>query len=143
MNMSMDKNVEPKTSNADQPYDESFFDFITKSSRQSAKEIVPLVLEFFRPQSVVDVGCGTGAWLSVFREQGIRDILGIDGGYVDLSSLLVPEESFQAHDLVRPLKIGRKFDLVVSLEVAEHQKMAQTLSANIYFPTPMRLGSGA
>ncbi len=81
MNMSMDKNVEPKTSNSDQPYDESFFDFITKSSR--------------------------------FREQGIRDILGIDGVYVDLSSLLVPEESFQAHDLVRPLKIGRKFDLVV------------------------------
>jgi SAM-dependent methyltransferase len=120
MNMSMDKKVEPKTSNADQPYDESFYDFIAKSSRQSAKEIVPLVLEFFRPQSVVDVGCGTGAWLSVFREQGIRDILGIDGGYVDVSSLLVPEESFQAHDLVRPLKIGRKFDLVVSLEVAEH-----------------------
>ena len=113
MNMSMDKNVEPKTSNADQPYDESFFDFITKSSRQSAKEIVPLVLEFIRPQSVVDVGCGTGAWLSVFREQGIKDILGIDGDYVDLNSLLVPEESFQAHDLVCPLKIGRKFDLVV------------------------------
>ena len=27
---------------------------------------------------VVDVGCGTGAWLSVFQEKGINDVLGLD-----------------------------------------------------------------
>jgi SAM-dependent methyltransferase len=116
----MTKNVGPKTSDPSQLYDESFYDFIAKDSLESANEIVPLILEFIRPQSVIDVGCGTGAWLAVFREQGIEDVLGIDGDYVDRNSLLVPEALFQAHDLVRPLEIGRKFDLVVSLEVAEH-----------------------
>ena len=72
----MDKNVVPKTSNVNQPYDESFYSFITKSSLESAKKIVLLVMEFIRPSSVVDVGCGISTWLSVFQEQGI------DGDYV-------------------------------------------------------------
>ena len=92
--MGMEKNKGSHSVDSGSPYSEKFFRALEAGSLQSAKEIVPLVVEFLRPASVVDVGCGTGAWLSVFREQGIRGILGIDGGYVDLSSLLVLEESF-------------------------------------------------
>lgn len=143
--MSMDKKVESKTSNADQLYDEKFYNFIAKGSEKTAREIVPLVLEFIRPQSVVDVGCGTGAWLSVFQEQGVEDILGVDGDYVELRSLLVPEESFLVHDLTKPLELERQFDLVVSLEVAEHlsHKYAKTFVESLVRLGPVVMFSAA
>ena len=116
----MEKNIDPNSSDLGQLYDEKFFRAIEVGSLQSAKEIVPLVLSFFQSRSVVDVGCGTGVWLSVFREHGIEDILGIDGDYVNLDSIRIPKNTFMAHDFTRPLTINKKFDLVVSLEVAEH-----------------------
>lgn len=88
---------------------------------RSAQRIVPMLLEAFCPRSVVDVGCGLGAWLSVFRERGgITDLCGYDGDYVDRSRLLISTEEFVAHDLSTPIHAGRKFDLVLCLEVAEH-----------------------
>mgnify|MGYP003956620471 CR=1 FL=1 len=121
-----------------QHYDENFFRALEAGSLQSAKEIVPLVVGFLKPASVVDVGCGTGAWLSVFKEQGIGDILGVDGDYVNLDSMLISKEDFQSHDLTRPLTINKKFDLVVSLEVAEH---LPSNCAETFIDSLTRLGS--
>lgn len=86
----------------------------------SAHAIVPILLELVAPRTVVDVGCGSGAWLSVFLQEGIEDVLGLDGDYVDEHVLLIPADRFRAADLTKPLKLGLVFDLVVSLEVAEH-----------------------
>ncbi len=86
----------------------------------SAGVIVPLILELVKPQSVVDVGCGPGRWLQAFQQQGVKDILGMDGAWVPLDKLHVPRENFQVTDLTKPLSTPRRFDLVVSLEVAEH-----------------------
>lgn len=102
------------------PYTEEFYELLRQGSRRSAKEIIPLVLEFIQPKSVVDVGCGLGSWLSVFKEFGIGECLGIDGDYVDKNRLEISQEEFQTFDLNNPLKLDRTFDLVVSLEVAEH-----------------------
>lgn len=101
-------------------YDESFYSDQQEGSRKSALEVVPLLLNFIKPRSVVDVGCGVGTWASVFREYGITDILGIDGDYINLAMLQIPQDSFLSHDLSKPLLIEKKFDLVLSLEVAEH-----------------------
>ncbi len=136
--MGMEKNKGSHSVDSGSPYSEKFFRALEAGSLQSAKEIVPLVVEFLRPASVVDVGCGTGAWLSVFREQEIEDILGIDGDYVNLGSMLIPKEAFQSYDLTRPLVINRKFDLVVSLEVAEH---LPSNCAETFVESLTRLGS--
>jgi Methyltransferase domain len=72
----------------------------------------------------VDVGCGRKTWLSVFAEHGIADAVGMDGDYVDRRTLLIPPDRFVAHDLTTPLRLHRTFDLVVSLEVAEHLPVA-------------------
>ena len=101
-------------------YTQDFFDALQEGAILSAKEIIPLVLKLIQPQSVVDVGCGTGTWLSVFKEFGIKYCLGIDGTYVDKEQLLILKEEFLAFDLKQPIEIDRTFDLVVSLEVAEH-----------------------
>jgi SAM-dependent methyltransferase len=101
-------------------YNQAFFDSLLEGARGSARQVIPLILEWLQPQSVVDVGCGLGAWLSVFRELGIQDYLGIDGDYVDHSQLQIPAETFLAKDLTQSLRLERRFDLAVSLEVAEH-----------------------
>jgi len=87
-------------------------------SRESAAIAVPLVIDEIGPRSVVDVGCGLGAWIAVFSDHGATDVLGIDGPWVDQALLEVPAEAFQAADLSKPLEIGRRFDLAVCLEVA-------------------------
>jgi SAM-dependent methyltransferase len=101
-------------------YDQVFFEFHQRDSRQSAVHVVPLVMDLIHPHSVIDVGCGVAPWLSVFKENGISDYLGIDGEYVDRSLLMIPDDRFEMKDLSRPFSVKRQFDLVVSLEVAEH-----------------------
>jgi SAM-dependent methyltransferase len=102
-------------------YNRDFYKAHESGSRRSAEQIVPLVLELIRPTSVVDVGSGTGTWLSVFNESGVLEFfLGVDGDWVDRNALEIPANSFLSSDLTKPLRIDRRFDLVVSLEVAEH-----------------------
>src|SRR5215211_1558289 len=101
-------------------YSEDYYAVRKEGTRSSAEVIVPLVLEVVKARSVIDVGCGTGEWLSVFKEHGVEDIWGVDGEYVNIKTLAIPEERFIPYDLKRPYRIDRAFDLVVSLEVAEH-----------------------
>ena len=101
-------------------YSADFFAGRVDGSTRSAREILKIVKETLNPSSVVDIGCGTGAWLKVWLELGVEDILGIDGDYVLPDQLLVPLDRFRAMDLSRPTELSRQFDLVQSLEVAEH-----------------------
>lgn len=102
-------------------YDAGFFESIHGWALESARRVVPVVFDLIRPNSVVDVGCGDGTWLSVFLESGVNDGLGIDGDYIDRGSLLIPVEKFRPIDLQRErIDLGPRFDLAVSLEVAEH-----------------------
>lgn len=89
------------------------------SAQESAREILPLVLDVVRPASAIDIGCGTGNWLAIAHELGVRDILGLDGPWVK-AQLAIPVEKFIEHDLTTPLKLDRRFDVALSLEVAEH-----------------------
>lgn len=85
-------------------------------------EIVPLIIDVIAPKSVVDVGCGLGAFLKVFKQSGVGEVLGIDGAWCKKGLLyqnITPEE-FVEKDLEKDIVMDRKFDLVVCLEVAEH-----------------------
>jgi hypothetical protein len=77
-------------------------------------------MELLDPRSVADIGCGTGLWLSIFIQSGVADVQGVDGKWVDPTMLHIPKAAFCSVDLEKPLKLGRRFDLVLSLEVAEH-----------------------
>lgn len=101
-------------------YPEEFFNNIRDWSINSARVIVPLLIADLHPQSVVDVGCGDGSWLSVFAELGVTQIMGVDGAYMLDRELKIPQECFLACDLVQPPALEQRFDLAVCLEVAEH-----------------------
>jgi len=102
------------------PYDPQFYEGQSQDSRRSADIVAPIIVELLRPQSVVDVGCGVGTWLSAFGELGVPIVLGLDGAYAKVGGLQIPEECFVACDLREPVRLERTFDLAISLEVAEH-----------------------
>ncbi len=100
--------------------DRLFFEQRDQQSRHSAQVVVPIVMQMLAPRSVVDLGCGVGTWLSVFREQGVERVLGVEAGEVDLSLLRIKADEFQRADLTQPFHHDQRFDLAMSLEVAEH-----------------------
>jgi SAM-dependent methyltransferase len=101
-------------------YSTDYYASIQADSARSAKEVAPLIYDLVQPESLVDVGCGSGTWTRAFKEAGVKKILGIDGHYVRDQQLLIDPSEFQRHDLTQRLQVSGKFDLVVSLEVAEH-----------------------
>ena len=123
------------------PYQPEFYDAVTEGSINSARAVVPRVLQLLGdspPESIVDVGCGAAAWLSIFREHGVKTVVGLDGDYVPRSSLRIEPECFRAVDLTKPFTIERRFDLAMSLEVAEHLPHA---SAEDFVASLCRLAS--
>jgi hypothetical protein len=103
-----------------QPYSADDYAEQVAPSYSSAQVVLPLVVKLLQPRSVLDIGCGAGAWLASARELGIEDCQGIEGGQPDDDELLVPRESIAWRDLRQPVDLGRRFDLMISLEVAEH-----------------------
>jgi SAM-dependent methyltransferase len=101
-------------------YDANFMDYADRSSRHSARTISALLREALVIDSVLDIGCARGTWLGAWREGGIAQILGVDGDYVATERLVIPRDCFVAANLATPIDLQRKFDLVQSLEVAEH-----------------------
>ncbi len=101
-------------------YDTSFYEAHRDGSRRSAAVVVSIVNKLLRPESVLDVGCGVGSWLAEWADEGVTDLLGLDGEYVDKEAMAIEPSRFQTLDLSKPFSLGRTFDLVESLEVAEH-----------------------
>ena len=100
-------------------YNADFYGFLTSFAVRSAEQIIPLLTAELTIGGVADFGCGQGAWLSVWRKAGAA-VVGVDGPYVDRGHLMIEQGEFRAADLGSPIDLGRRFDLVQSLEVAEH-----------------------
>lgn len=121
-------------------YNRGFYAAEAEGVKSSARRVVPWLMQLHgNVRSVVDVGCGVGIWLAEFRRAKILDTVGVDGMHVldDPSQLLIPEECFVPADLSLPLWLERKFDLVLSLEVAEHLPAA---SAHTFVETLTKHG---
>lgn len=100
-------------------YNDNFHNAHFQSSINSANEILPYFFKYFKPKTLLDVGCGIGSWLTIAEQNGC-EILGIDGNYVNNEDLVIDKNNFKPFDLNQPFNLEKKFDLVLSLEVAEH-----------------------
>ena len=102
-------------------YKQEFFSDMHARTVYAAREVLGITLEVVPGvKSAVDVGCGVGTWLAVLSDRGVDDIFGIDGDWVDRKLLEIPGDRFAAKDLTKPFDAARRFDLALSLEVAEH-----------------------
>ncbi|MBL8492341.1 MAG: methyltransferase domain-containing protein [Rhodocyclaceae bacterium] len=107
-------------------YDDAFYDKQAAGSATSARVVLPLVFaKYGLPGSVVDVGCGIATWLSVARELGVAVVTGVDNHDAAPGRLLVPAEDFRRQDLEASVSLPRRYDLALSLEVAEHLSAAR------------------
>lgn len=101
-------------------YDATFYKYINRGAIRSAEIMLSRLLQALKITSVVDFGCGQGAWLSVWQRLASADVLGVDGDYVNRDALLIDKPAFKPWDLTKPLGCERRFDFCQSLEVAEH-----------------------
>jgi SAM-dependent methyltransferase len=103
-----------------EPYDSAFYAEHEAGSRRSADVVTGIIMEGLAPRNVVDAGCGTGEWLASFRERRVDDVLGLDGPWAAATGLKIPKDRFRAVSLPDGMDVGRRFDLAMSVEAAEH-----------------------
>lgn len=113
-------------------YGSDFYDFVDVSSGRSAPLFLSCLDLGYIPETILDVGCGRGIWLKAWKNRGAR-VLGLDGAYVDRSSLVIEQDEFIPIDISKPFDLKCRFDLVQCLEVGEHipEKNADTLVSNL------------
>lgn len=91
------------------------------NTQLAASRILDFALEALPTiRSAVDLGCGVGTWLVELARRGIHDLVGLEGPWLDPKLLVMPQEWLVACDLTKDIDLGRRFDLALSLEVAEH-----------------------
>lgn len=124
-------------------YRRSFYRSLKSPALDSARQVLPFVFGLVRPSSVVDIGCGTGEWLSVCSELGVSDIQGID--FHNGKLLKIPTDLYKQTDLTQPFTLPRRFDLAISLEVGEHlpPEVAKSFVSSIAQLAPAVLFSAA
>ena len=106
-------------------YSKSFYQRDYDRTQRSADTVTRLIwqvltLNSMTLRSVIDIGCGRGVWLDEFSKRGVAHVKGRDGPWVQKANPLVASENFEATDLAKPFCEDLKFDLAMSLEVAEH-----------------------
>ncbi len=126
-------------------YDSNFYETADRTAFISAHGLIRHLAEALPIRSVLDVGCGRGVWLAQWLRDGATSVMGVDGPYIDTSRLAIPQSSFAARDLAEPFSLDRRFDLVQSLEVAEHisESRADIFVENLTRHGPLILFSAA
>lgn len=134
----MTASVTPKEA---QFYDEQYYQGQMDGSYRSAKKYADLLFKMFQPKSVIDVGCGRGTWLKAFKEAGAEKVVGLDGLWNKQENMVEGYITFYPFDLNKPINLPKveKFDLAMSLEVAEHLEVS---SAETFVSSLTNLADG-
>jgi len=115
------RNTMPPPDHPHPAYHGSFYTNRREATLIAARAILERLFSLIGDvHSVVDYGCGTGTWLSVATELGARDVLGIEGPWLDVQLADIAERSLLLADLEQRILLPRRFDLALSLEGAEH-----------------------
>ena len=117
--------------------------FSTKEerTRYAAEKILYIVMKHFKVKTAADFGCGTGIFLKFLKDNGVN-VTGLD---LDKRILAITEEEFIQADLTKPVHLGKKYDLSISLEVAEHlpESSAETFITSLCEASDVVLFSAA
>jgi hypothetical protein len=91
-----------------------------EASLNGPRAVLPLLFAKRVPTSLLDVGCGIGAWMRVAIDLGVKEVFGIDGVPVVKNQLLVAPCHFGVQDLRIDWDLRQTFEICLCLEVAEH-----------------------
>lgn len=101
-------------------YNKKFFNRLSEGGYKSAQKILPVLVKLIHPNSAIDLGCGTGAWLKVLSELGVKRIIGVEGDYIKNQDTYIPKIDYIYHNLENKFCLDQRFDMAISLEVGEH-----------------------
>lgn len=102
-------------------YKTDFYQNRRSRTVSSARAVLTSVRQLFPFTSVVDLGCGTGTWLSAAGGLGATRLVGYEGDWVRRDMLDTSSIHLHNVDLSKPLRSDtERFDLAMCLEVAEH-----------------------
>jgi SAM-dependent methyltransferase len=126
-------------------YSAEFYRDLDQTSGPSAARVLPLVLSLLPVRSAVDVGCGDGSWLAALSALGVTDIMGVEGPWISPQQLKIPTDKVRRMRLDQAIRVNRRFDLALSLEVAEHlpPARAESFVADLVLLAPCVLLSAA
>jgi SAM-dependent methyltransferase len=115
------------------------------ATEYSSQRVLEILFKCYRPNSLLDVGCGLGMWLKMATTLGVSEVRGIEGEWIDPALLEVSPDLVQVRDLEKGFDLKRKFDLVICLEVAEHlsEGAADNFIASLVRHAPAVLFSAA
>lgn len=102
-------------------YSQEYFESVDQDAKRSAEAVVASILRDYAPKTVLDVGCGTGAMLVELAAKGVVGT-GLEGSEAALGYCRNRGLSVHKYDLESsfPPPIPAHFDVVISMEVAEH-----------------------
>ncbi len=131
-------------------YDQEFFNSNKDEGLKMASWFIPALKKVTGFNSIIDIGCGTGHYLRYCLDNGITDVFGLEGSPHAFESLLVDKNIVVMHDLRKPYTFSRKWDIAISIEVAEHVDKLYTNnyikiltdSSNIVILTAAQPGQG-
>lgn len=119
-------------------YSRKFFSGISHGSKSSALKLLSIYRRYASVGSILDVGCGTASWLEAAQEiftLPADKVYGVDGMHAKIMHEGKPF-SFLYQNLNDPIRVqGRKFDLLLCMEVAEHlpAERAESFVADLVF----------
>jgi|GEM_PF-3507801 len=100
-------------------YDDAFYARQRVNSYKTARAFLGHLFSVFPAHSVVDFGCGVGAWLKAALDLGANSAVGYEGEWVR-ERAIDPRIEFVFGNLNQIPPMQRRFELSMSVEVAEH-----------------------
>lgn len=101
-------------------YDNFFYKQHELGAIKSAKRYAEICTRYYRPKSVIDIGCGRGAWLTAFKQTGATRLTGVDGSWNSQNDMMDQSIEFHARNLDQSIDFDGQYDLAICVEVAEH-----------------------
>lgn len=114
-------------------YSDSFYLNQISGAYCSGKIYADILRGVFIPKTVIDIGCGRGAWLKAFKdsaeESDVQQMsIGLDGFWNSKDDLILQEVEYHSIDLnsLNTYDNSCKVDLAISVETAEHIASSST-----------------
>jgi SAM-dependent methyltransferase len=108
-----------KTASHQEIYDKRYNDFLDTVASQSTPAMAATIKRIFKPNSVIDVGCGAGTLLAQLKRHGL-EVKGLEYSDAGIARCREKGVHVDKFDLESEEAIQGRSDVTVSFEVAEH-----------------------
>jgi cyclopropane fatty-acyl-phospholipid synthase-like methyltransferase len=111
--------VTVKTASHQEIYDKRYNDFLDAVASESAPAMAATIERIFKPNSIIDVGCGAGTLLAQLKRIGL-EVKGLEYSDAGIARCREKGVHVEKFDLETEEAIQGSWDVTVSFEVAEH-----------------------